>query len=93
MTTIDGACHYGNVEFALHTKQLLGAIVARACECSFYRLHQTKNWSDPLARAELAIRNRDKSNRYRFGLKQVDFYICTDCRVYAGAVLEDAEAA
>ena len=93
MATLSGQCHCGNIGFSLHTDQPLGAIVARACQCSFCRLHQTKNWSDPNGRAEFVVREPAKLSRYRFGLRQIDFFICAECGAYTGALLEDADGA
>ena len=89
MTTIEGACHCGNIEFEIETAKAPGEIVARACDCSFCRMHATRNWSDPEGRARLVVHDRSKLNRYRFGQRSIDFYICRDCGGYAGAVLSE----
>lgn len=91
MTVINGACHCGNIDFELTTDIAAPDIVARACDCSFCRMHVTKNWSDPQGRATLRVRDEAKLQRYRFGLEAVDFYICATCGGYAGAVLRDDE--
>lgn len=89
MTTINGACHCGNIDFELVTETPQEDIVARACDCSFCRMHVTKNWSDPNGTARLRVRDETKLHRYRFGLEAIDFYICAVCGGYAGAVLDD----
>ncbi len=86
---IRGACHCGNIHFELDTATAIEDIVARACDCGFCRMHATKNWSDPRGQARLEVKNSAKLNRYQFGLKAIDFYICTDCGAYAGAILAD----
>tara|TARA_Y100001934_G_scaffold212997_1_gene252168 strand:- start:357 stop:791 length:435 start_codon:yes stop_codon:yes gene_type:complete len=93
MASINGQCHCGNITFSLHTDKPVNAIVARACQCSFCRLHQTKNWSDPQGHAEVVVRDEQRLSRYRFGLEQIDFLVCAECGSYSGAVLEDAEGA
>lgn len=88
-TVIKGACHCGNISFELVTEKAPGAIRARACDCRFCRIHASMNWSDPEGTATIQISDERRLNRYRFGLRTADFYICRECGAYVGAVLTD----
>jgi hypothetical protein len=85
--TIRGACHCGNLSYELRTRTSLDAIRARACDCSFCRMHAARNWSDPEGKAVIRIRDVHHLQRYRFGLRTADFLLCTVCGAYLGAVL------
>lgn len=90
-TVIKGACHCGNVSFELVTDQAPAAIRARACDCTFCRIHASLNWSDPDGTVTVRVANEQRLNRYRFGLGTADFYICRECGAYVGAVLTDGD--
>lgn len=89
MNTINGACHCGNIYYQIETEKDLNDLVARACGCSFCRMHGAKSFSDPEGRARLGVKDVSKLERYRFGLRALDFFVCTACGGYAGAVLAD----
>ncbi len=90
MTTLNGQCHCGNLSYQIETDLTLQQIEARACDCSFCRIHAAQNWSDPAAQAVINIRTERLLNRYVFGLKTAEFFICRQCGAYAGAVLTQA---
>jgi hypothetical protein len=90
---VAGACHCGNLSYSLHTEVALADIRARACDCSFCRIHAAKNWSDPNGSVTIDVADADLLNRYRFGSKTADFFICRVCGAYLGAVLEESERA
>ncbi len=48
--------------------------------------------SDHEGRATIAIRDAEKVNRYRFGLKTADYLVCATCGVYVSAILWDGGA-
>jgi hypothetical protein len=75
----------------LTTSVPLEAIEARACDCHFCRIHGAKNWSDPRGATTITVADAARLQRYRFALKTADFYICTTCGAYAGAVLTDTD--
>ena len=93
MSGLEGACHCGNISYIIETAMPLAEITARACDCSFCRVHGAKNWSDPDGTAVLTIKHEHQLNRYLFGLKTAEFFICKQCGAYAGAVLADEEGA
>ncbi|MDE0644824.1 MAG: hypothetical protein OXH84_01105 [Gammaproteobacteria bacterium] len=84
-----GECHCGNIAFELTTQKELADIVGRSCDCTFCQNHNPIYWADP--EGSIAIRVKDVSSlqKYRFGHKTADFYICRVCGSYLGAVLED----
>ena len=89
--TIQGKCHCGNLSFELSTQIQLDEIQARACDCSFCRLHATKNWSDPNGKVTIRIDDDKRLHKYRFGLGTADFYVCQNCGAYLGAVFSDID--
>jgi hypothetical protein len=86
--TLHGSCHCGNITFELTTSIDTSEIQARACGCDFCRMHGARNWSDPAGEARLDVKDPARLQRYLFGLKTADFYVCMTCGAYAGAVLE-----
>lgn len=86
-----GTCHCGNLSFELRTKIEPSEIRARACDCSFCRLHGARTWSDPQGQAAIRIVEPQYLQKYRFGLRTADFYICRTCGAYLGAVLSDVD--
>lgn len=91
-TRIDGACHCGNLRYELETEQSEQDIRARACDCSFCRIHGAKNWSDSQGAATIRVADEDALQRYRFALRTADFYVCKVCGAYAGAVLTEGSS-
>lgn len=89
--TIAGACHCRNLSYELVTDA--SRIEARACDCSFCRIHAASNWSDPDGTLTIRVRDERQLQKYRFGLGTADFYICRTCGAYLGAVLSDPDGA
>ena len=89
MHQINGACHCKNLSFDLSTEIDPKSIQARACDCSFCRLHGAMNWSDPNGTVTIRINDEKQLQKYRFALGTADFYICRVCGTYLGAVLSD----
>jgi len=86
---VRGSCHCGNLSFVVHTRIPPEDIRARACDCSFCRIHAARNWSDPDGGATIRVLDEQRLYKYRFALRTADFYICTTCGAYLGAVLAD----
>ena len=84
---IRGQCHCGNLSYELDTQLSEAEIEARACDCSFCRIHAARNWSDPKGSAFITVRDEQNLQRYIFALRTADFYICRVCGAYLGAVL------
>jgi hypothetical protein len=87
--TYEGGCHCGNLSFVFEATRSLDELGLRACMCSFCRKHGARNTSDPKGAMRIAVRERDKLVRYRFGLKTADFLLCANCGVYIGAMLSE----
>lgn len=90
-STIEGSCHCGNLSFELSTQIPVANILARACDCSFCRLHAARNWSDPDGQVTIRIGSERNLQKYLFGFRTADFYICRVCGAYLGAVLSDSD--
>ena len=86
----EGGCHCGNLSYIFEASAPLEMLGLRACLCSFCRAHGARNTSDPRGSMRLRVRDPERLERYRFGLKTADFLICRDCGVYVGAHLTDA---
>ena len=88
---IAGACHCENLSFELLTQMPVNKIRARACDCSFCRIHAARNWSDSEGSVTIRLMDELYLQKYRFALRTADFYICRVCGAYLGAVLSDQE--
>jgi hypothetical protein len=82
---IVGGCHCGNISYVFDTSARVEALNLRACQCSFCRAHGARTTSDPNGEIRISIRDSEKLQRYRFGLKTADFLICRACGVFVGA--------
>jgi hypothetical protein len=90
MYTLQGHCHCGNLEVTLRTQVAPADAAVRACQCSFCRKHSSRTISDPQGEAEIRALEPELLQRYRFGLKTAEFFICRRCGIYVGAVMMDA---
>ena len=86
---ITGACHCGNVAYEISTETAPANITARACDCSFCRMHGAQTWSDATGTATIHVKISDALQTYRFGLKITDFLVCAICGAYVGAVIAE----
>ena len=88
---IRGQCHCGNLSYELETQLAESDIKARACDCSFCRVHGALNWSDSQGRAKIEVNDPQQLQRYLFALATAEFFICKVCGAYVGAVLFAAD--
>jgi hypothetical protein len=86
---IEGGCHCGNIAYTFEISTSLDKLGLRACQCSFCRAHGARTTSDPNGAMRIKVRDADKLQRYRFGLKTADFLICRECGVFIGALMEE----
>lgn len=86
-TVFDGYCHCGAIGFELRTSRPPAEWAVRACQCSFCRSHGARTTSDAQGTVRFVIADLTKLNRYRFGLRSADFFVCRDCGVYVASVL------
>jgi hypothetical protein len=84
---IEGGCHCGNISYVFDASARVEALGFRACQCSFCRAHGARTTSDPNGEMRISIRDKEKLQRYRFGLKSADFLICRACGVFVGALM------
>jgi len=79
--TIKGSCHCGNIKFKLHTNVEENDLPLRSCVCTFC-LKQNGVYTS-LADSELvfSVQDSNKVNRYQFGHKTADFFVCRTCGI------------
>ena len=78
---IRGACHCGNIAFALAWEPDPVEIPVRACDCAFCTAHGA-NWTskaDGILR--IAIADRGLLSTYAFATQTADFHVCARCGV------------
>ncbi|MGH8495138.1 MAG: hypothetical protein ACREVN_03320 [Gammaproteobacteria bacterium] len=85
---IEARCHCGNLSASFLTNETLESLKPRACGCSFCRMHDAKNVSDPAGSIAIEAEDPERLSRYRFGLRTADFLVCASCGVYVVAVME-----
>lgn len=76
---IDGACHCGNIRFALAWNGEADSFAARACDCSFCVKHGGVWTAQAGASLRLRLREPDRVSRYAFGTHTADFLVCATC--------------
>jgi hypothetical protein len=79
--TIVGRCHCGNIEYGFRLPLSDGPIPVRACGCSFCRKHQGVWTSRPDGSVTMRLRSDERVNRYRFGTRTAEFFVCIECGV------------
>jgi len=83
-----GLCHCGAIGFSYRTSKLPAAWIARACQCTFCRVHSALTTSDPSGIVEFHEYRIGLLQRYRFGLRITNFLLCRSCGVYIDAEIE-----
>ena len=83
-----GACHCRALGFEYRTALEPRKWPVRACQCTFCRAHGGLTTSDPRGSLTLFERVPGALNRYRFGRKITDFWVCRKCGTYIGATME-----
>ena len=78
---IHGACHCGNIRFALTWLPAPVTIPARACGCSFCVKHGGVWTSCAGGALRVTVRDAALVQRYAFGTRTADFLICRACGV------------
>jgi hypothetical protein len=78
---IRGACHCGNISFALTWEPSPVEIHARACTCSFCTAHGGVWTSYPAGSLQVAIDDPALLSRYAFGTRTAEFHVCARCGV------------
>ena len=78
---IEGKCHCGNIRFLFERSQQQPQIAVRACSCTFCQMHGGVYTSDPGGKLDVYVLDSSLVNKYRFGTKTAEFYICSRCGV------------
>ena len=90
MTTLDGACHCGNVRLQFCTAVPIPDLTPRACDCSFCRKHGAAWISDPAG--SLRIHATKQSLRsYTQGSNTARFLLCEACGVLVAVVTGESD--
>ncbi len=89
MHRFHGRCHCGNLEVDYRTATAPQDATVRACQCSFCRKHDARALSDPSGAIEITAHDPDRLQRYRFGMRSIEFLLCRDCGVYVAAYMAD----
>jgi len=74
-----GSCHCGNIRFVFITAKTDAQLPKRECQCSFCRRHGRISTSDPDGEIRVSIADAGQVNKYRFGQRTADFYVCRTC--------------
>jgi len=88
MEEYPACCHCGAIQFIYRTDRAPADWSIRACQCRFCRAHNALSVSGPDSKIEFRVRDADRLQRYRFGLRTADFLLCRNCGVYTGAVIK-----
>jgi hypothetical protein len=86
---IVGGCHCGNISYVFDASARVEALGLRAGLCRFCRALGARTTSDPNGEIRIDVRDKEKLQRYRFGLKTADFLICRACGVFVGALMAE----
>jgi hypothetical protein len=78
---INGACHCGNISFALEWLPDPTEIPARACGCSFCVKHGGVWTSNPNGSLKIEVKEPSRVSRYMFGTRTAEFHVCSGCGV------------
>ena len=81
-------CHCGVLTARFRTALEPGSWSVRACQCSFCRGHGAETTSDPNGTLTFKSSNPARVQRYRFGGRTAEFFICRECGVYIGARID-----
>jgi len=79
MRKIHGKCHCGNISFELQWPESATPIAVRACGCTFCTKHGGVYTSHTDALLSARIADAALLNKYAFGTRTADFYICRSC--------------
>ena len=81
MRRIEGRCHCGNITYEYRWPAFGSHIPVRACSCTFCRKHGGVYTSHPKGELNAKIVDAGLINRYAFGTRTAEFYVCSTCGV------------
>jgi hypothetical protein len=74
-----GACHCGNIAFALAWQRAPAEIPVRACTCTFCTRHGGRWTSCPDGALEVTVHDPGLMSNYAFGTRTAEFHVCARC--------------
>ena len=74
-----GACHCGNIRFVFATDKADAELPTRECQCRFCLQHGRISTSDPDGEMRITVEAPEYLNKYRFGHRTADYYVCREC--------------
>lgn len=84
-----GGCHCGNISLELTLSVAPEEIETRLCQCNFCRKHGARTVSDSGGHVTITTADEQQLEKYRFGQKTADFYLCRRCGVFVAAVITE----
>ena len=90
MSVYFGACHCRSIRVELHSDKPPERLAARACQCSFCRLHGASWTSDIEGQLRIEV-DRAIGSPYRFGSGSAAFWVCQRCGVTSAVTWESPE--
>lgn len=78
---LEGSCHCGNIQFRMGTNLPLNELPIRTCQCSFCTKQNGIYTSEPNGELRFKLEDSQKVQKYQFGHKTADFYICKVCGI------------
>lgn len=79
MRAILGKCHCRNIEYEFLWPEPDPPIPVRACSCTFCHKHGGVYTSHPAGSLKVSVSDTTLINKYAFGTKTAEFYICRIC--------------
>ena len=76
-----GGCHCGNIRYEACLPVPLTELRARYCNCGYCARHGGIYAAHPDAALIITIKDKNKTNRYRFASMSTDFLVCTRCGI------------
>ena len=82
------SCSCSNINYYFNTAVLPSVWPVRKCNCSFcFRRSNHVHCADPNGSVSYKFLDPAKVTRYRHGTRTADFWVCSNCNSYMGAVM------
>lgn len=78
---ITGSCHCKNITYDASLSYAFEDYVLRKCGCSYCSKNGVIFLTDPSAKLNINIDNKNLLSRYQFDHKTADIYICSHCGI------------
>ena len=93
MTAHTVGCHCVNIRLRFSTELDPAGMDIRACQCSFCTRHGSRAAADPHGLLTILVKDRERLQVYRFGLRTAGYLVCRECGVYVAAICGDGDDA